>query len=311
MIITIINKVGLLDAEQYLRASGADSFLDIKNIFWLGNRYSLSYIRNVGSVGSLDYRHLSSSSGLRPVIKISNIIIAEGDGTLVNGFQISKKSTNTSNVQVGEYINVPYSGSNNTCGEDNLCTFRVVAKDNNSIKVVLNGLLSTNSAWADNAEDNITTNDLIYTNVLNGFIENIDSEYITIGEYGVEAYQSRDDYTVPQKTTITANVGLPTIGEIFSGNDINLGTTSTKLFVDVNTIENPKKTGFYWTMNKGSVNKVGESILPTVQFVHNFGELNNVTNSLTERGVRPVIFLKNNLTFTGGDGTAQNSYTVN
>src|SRR5699024_966074 len=115
------------------------------------------------------------------------------------------KSTNTNNVQVGEYINVPYNGSDNACGSDNMCTFRVISKNNDSIKVVLNGLLPKKSAWATDVSDNITTIDLVYTNVLNGFIANIDSKYITTGKYGVGMYSIGGNYTVPQNTTITAN----------------------------------------------------------------------------------------------------------
>ena len=38
--ITTIKKVGLLDEDQYNRAGGFDSYLDIKDSFWLGNRNS-------------------------------------------------------------------------------------------------------------------------------------------------------------------------------------------------------------------------------------------------------------------------------
>ena len=103
----------------------------------------------------------SGTGGVRAVIKISDITIT-GDGTLASNYQVANKATNTSNIQVGEYINVPYSGSDNACGSDNMCTFKVVSKDEDSIKVVLNGLLPGTSTWADNASDNITTSDLIY-----------------------------------------------------------------------------------------------------------------------------------------------------
>ena len=293
-------KVGLLDEEQYKRAGSANSFLDIKDYFWLGNRYGLSGVRRVYSNGSLNSFLVSSTSGVRAVIKISDLTITEGDGTLANNYQVGNKATNTNNVQVGEYINVPYNGSDNACGSDKMCTFRVVSKNNDSIKVVLNGLLPTTSKWADSASDNIATNDLIYTNVLNGFVANIDSKYITTGTYGVGMYENGNSYTVPQSTTITANVGLPTIGEIFSGNDIDLSTSSTKTFVDVNTIENPTISNYYWTMNRYSSSHV--------RYVNNNGYhgSSSVSNA---SGVRPVIYLKNNLELTG-EGTAQSPYEI-
>ena len=302
--ITTVQKVGLLDEDEYKRAGEADSFLDIKDSFWLGNRYGSSNVRYVFSNGDLRDYSPAFASGVRAVIKISDITITKGDGTLENNYQVANKTTNTDNVQVGEYINVPYSGSDKACGEDNMCTFRVVSKNNDSIKVVLNGLLPTTSAWADNASDNITTSDLIYTNVLNGFIANIDSKYITTGTYGVGMYESGNSYTVPQSTTITASIGLPTVGEMFSGNDIDLGTSSTKTFVDVNTIENPTVLSCYWTMNRYSSSEVSS--------VYDSGGLNFIY-VLYRYGVRAVIYLKSGtsaITFTGGEGTPNSPYVL-
>ena len=169
-------KVGLLDEEQYKRAGSNESYLNIGNIFGLANRESSSSMRFVSNIGNILNDVVSLSHGIRPVIKISDITITEGNGSLENSYCYKNKSTNTNNVQVGEYINVPYNGSDNACGSDNMCTFRVISKNNDSIKVVLNGLLPKKSAWATDASDNITTSDLVYTNVLNGFIANIDSK---------------------------------------------------------------------------------------------------------------------------------------
>ncbi len=304
--ITTNQKVGLLDVNQYNRARATDSFLDIKDAYWLGTIISTNiirprtYIQSISNSGIISgSSHYATYKGVRPVIKISNITITEGDGTLASNYQIGNKATSTNNVQVGEYINVPYKGSDNACGSDNTCTFRVVSKDNDSIKVVLNGLLPITSAWADSASNNITTSDLIYTNVLNSFIANIDSKYITAGTYGVGMYASSDNYTLPQSSTITANIGLPTVGEMFSGNDIDMG--STKTFVDVNTIENPTVSDYYWTMNRNNSSNV--------KVVNNDGEMEN-KNPSSVYGVRPVIFLKNDLTFIEGDGTVQSPYEL-
>ena len=300
--ITTNQKVGLLDNGQYIRAGEAGSYLDIKDNFWLGNRYSSSDISYVSENG-VSYIGPWGAHGVRPVIKISDITII-GDGTLTNSYHTENKASNTNEVQVGEYINVPYSGSDSACGSDNICTFRVINKDGDSIKVVLNGLLSTTSQWADNVSDNITTGDLIYTNVLDNFIENIDSKYITTGTYGVGIYDGTNSYTVPQSTTITANIGLPTVGEMFSGNDIDLSTSNSKTFVDVNTIENPIDTGGYWTMNR-----LGSSY---VRYVYGFGTLGDIRHS-DMIGVRTVIYLKSGVSainFSSGEGTAQSPYVL-
>ena len=302
--ITTTQKVGLLDQTQYERAGSTNSFFDIKDNWWLGNRYNSSIVRDVDDNGNLNYSSPTNARGIRAVIKISDLTITKGDGTLASNYQVGNKAVNTDNVQVGEYINVPYKGSDNACGSDLMCTFRVVSKNNDSIKAVLNGLLPTESKWADSASDNITTNDLIYTDVLNGFIANIDSKYITTGTYGVGMYEYGNSYTVPQSTTITANIGLPTVGEMFSGNDIDLSTSSTKTFVDVNTIENPTISRAYWTMNRESSS--------SVCYVDLDGILYNVS-TVQPFGVRAIIYLKSGtsaITFTGGEGTAQSPYEL-
>ena len=298
---TTTKKVGLLDQTQYERAGNTDSFLDIKDAWWLGNRYSLSRVRSLNNSGDLRSNLPSISYGVRAVVKISDLTITGGDGTLTNNYQVSNKATNTSDIQVGEYINVPYKGGDNACGSDKLCTMRVVSKNANSIKVVLNGVLPT----TDSASDNITTSDTIYTSVLNTFIANMDSTYITTGTFGVGMYASGNSYTVPAATTISANVGLPTVGEMFSGNDIDLSTSSTKTFVDVATIENSTASSYYWTMNRYNSS--------SVRGVYFNGILNyNYPSSCY--GVRAVLYLKSGtsaLTFTGGEGTPQNPYTLN
>ena len=305
--ITTSQKVGLLDEDQYTRAGGVDSYLDIKDYWWLGNRYSSSHVRSVFYNGSMDYYSPTSTYGVRAVIKISDITITGGDGTLTSNYEAGNKATNTTDIQVGEYINVPYSGSDNACGDDNKCTFRVVSKDSDSIKVVLNGLLPTESKYGDTST--ITTSHTIYT-PLNTFANNISSEYrytgnktFYIGDYPYVSGTGQN-YKDVQDETLSANVGLPTVGEMFSGNDIDIvyPADGTKTFVNVATIENPTVSSYYWTMNRYSSSSV-RYVIGTMSF----------NTPTTAYGVRAVIYLKSGtsaLTFTGGEGTAESPYTL-
>ena len=303
--IQTVQKVGLLDEGQYRRAGGTNSFLNIKDVFLLGSGNNSA---NVNEVTPMAIRpiQIPAPEGVRVVIKIYDIIINEGDGTLTNSYRLKNEEKNTSDVQVGEYINIPYNGNDNACGSDDMCTFRVVSKENEKIKVVLNGLLQETSEWADNASDNITTDDLIYTSILNGFVKNIDEKYITIGTYGVGKYEENDSYTVVQENKITANIGLPVIGEMFSGNDIDMSypVDEEKIFVDVNTIENPTVSNYYWTMNSNNAT--------TACYLDSDGRLNGflLNVSINVYGVRPVIYLKTNLKFAEGEGTAQLPYVL-
>ena len=305
--ITTSQKVGLLDEDQYTRAGGADSYLDIKDVYWLGNRSSSFSVRYVDYSGYMYGDTPTNTKGVRAVIKISDITITGGNGTLESNYEAGNKATNTSDIQVGEYINVPYSGSDNACGDDNKCTFRVVSKDSDSIKVILNGLLPTESTYGDTTT--ITTSHTIYT-PLNTFANNISSDYrytgnktFYIGDYPFVSGVGQN-YKDVQDETLSANVGLPTVGEMFSGNDIDLSTSSTKTFVDVATIENPTVSSYYWTMNR-----YGSS---HVRSVDDTGYL-SYYNPANAYGVRAVIYLKSGtsaLTFTGGEGTAESPYTL-
>ena len=303
--ITTSQKVGLLNEDQYTRAGGTDSYLDIKDRWWLGNRYNSSDVRSVFNDGSMSNITLSNAFGVRAVIKISDITITGGNGTLESNYEAGNKATNTSDIQVGEYINVPYSGSDNACGDDNKCTFRVVSKDSDSIKVVLNGLLPTESAYGDTAT--ITTSHTIYT-PLNTFANNISSDYrytgnktFYIGDYPY-VLGAGQNYKDVQDETLSASVGLPTVGEMFSGNDIDMG--STKTFVNVATIENPTVSSWYWIMNRYSSSSVRNS---------NYNGIMSNDIPTDTYGARAVIYLKSGtsaLTFTGGEGTAEQPYEL-
>ena len=302
--ITTTQKVGLLNVEQYKRANSTDSFLDIKDYWWLTNYDNDSNLYRVSSDGTLSSDKPIGTIGIRPVIKIFDLTIAEGnDGTLTDNYQVSNKTTNINSVQVGEYINVPYNGNDGACGNDNKCLFRVVNKDNDSVKVILNGLLPNDSQYGSSTI--ITTAHAIYT-PLTTFASNISMDYryvenkvFYIGDYP----NSSTNYNNIKKETLLANVGLPTVGEIFSGNDIDMTypADGTKTFVDVDTIENPTALSTYWTMNRM------DSIY--IRFVANNGDL-HIHDINIKDGIRPVIFLKNNLNFVSGNGTAQSPYEL-
>ena len=291
--ITTTKKVGLLDDDQFQRGG---MYLRIKDSYWFGNRYSETHLtcadryNTSGSCLSAYYTY-----GVRPVIKINSIKITSGEGTLNSNYKTNYKSYGTNDIQVGEYINVPYEGTDGACGSDNQCIFRVVSKDNDSIKITLNGLLPVTSTYNS-----------IFT-PLNNFANNISDTYRYTENKTIYkgTYSSSESYTVVKDSFISSNVGFPVIGEVFTGNDIDLG--SEKTFVDIDTIENPTISDYYWTTSFSSSD--------WVRHVNSVGSADdgNPTGDPADDyyGVRPTIFLKNNLIFTGGDGTAQNPYTLN
>ena len=302
--ITIEQNIGLLDNDQYVRAGEENSFLDIKDYFWLGNRYNSSYVRTVLPQGNLSFNSVVYTRDVRPVIKISDLIITGGSGTLKDSYYTENKATNTNNVQVGEYLSVPYNGSDNACGNDNMCTFRVVSKDDDTIKVILNGLLFETSSYGNTVT--VSKEHTIYTKLIE-FAKGISDTYqytgnkvFYIGDYPFVSEEGQNFEDIKDEY-IEASVGLPMAGELFCANDIDLSTSNVKTFVDINTIENPTITSHYWTMNRYD--------LSNVRSVEWDGSFNKYSNSFSN-GVRPVIFIKNNLNFNGGNGTAQFPYTL-
>lgn len=295
--ITTIQKVGILDLSQYNKADEDNSYLNILNYFWIGNREDNSFIYTARDL-MLDYISVMDTSGIRPVIKVSNLTFSEGTGILSNPYREKSKTTSTSNVKVGEYISVPTSGTD--CGSDKHCLFRVVSKDNDSIKVILNGLLPNTSATtvpytSGSAIDSIVT---AFADTINDTYRYTGNKTFNIGTYPVA--DVGQDYKIVKNTMYNGDVGLPVIGEMFSGNDIEV-TTYSKIFVNANIIENPTVSDWFWLMNAFSdsyprtISSGGDSYGLGLTAVY---------------GVRPVLFLKNNLNFTSGEGTAENPFTL-
>lgn len=273
-----IQKVGLLDENQFNKySSGA---IGTNGTYFLGSISDTTKFRSasfsVKTAGDYDIY------GVRPVITISDITINTGTGSSNDNYRTSYKSTTTNDVKVGEYIDVPTTGT--YCGTDNLCTFRVVSKEDNKIKVIYQGTIG-NSMYGSSVE--ISINHDVYT-LLNMFKATINSKYLVqensifyIGDYPSRA----TDYKAVQNETLEANIGLPVVGEIFTG------------YLSSN----------YWTMNRNS--QTGPI---SVRFGYNYGYLSSNTPS-NSNGVRAVVYLKSGtsaLTFTGGEGTLQNPYTL-
>ncbi len=302
---TVTKKVGLMDWDYYKDFMGEmNSYLNIYDRWWLGNRYNdnvnLVYAYKTGAAYETE---VDKSQGVRPLIRIKNINITKGDGSLKNSFRSDYTSSSTDNIQVGEYINLPYLGEDNACGSDNLCTFRVVSNDENGVKVILNGILPQKTMLSSNILD---TDNIIYT-YLNSFANNLGDNYriIEAKKFGNGSYEQGDSYKNSYTNFIQANIALPTIGEMFSGNDIDLNDPTDYLgnFVDVDTVENHNVAKDYWMLNTHGSNNHN--------FSHDSGVIYYDSYDTDERGIRPVLYLKKNLNFVGGEGTAQNPYTLN
>ncbi len=289
--------IRILTKNEY---SGANSYLDIKDSFWLADIATSPNVYTVNSVGSVASISSAYGIGVRPVVQISDLILQEGNGSGNDPYLVSEPIAKTTDeLEVGSYIQVPaVNGSYLT---------RVVGNDHNGVKVVLNGL---SGSIAFGSTYNLTSTSTILTDETNGlyaFRNTLNSDYFdsNMRTWYIGTVPSGDDYELVKETTFSSNIGLLTLGDLFSGNDIDISNSTTKTFVDVDKILNPTENTNYWLMNSYQYN----SGLWTYR-IESAGFLGNTSPS-SVHGVRPSWYLKDNLVITGGNGSANNPYQLN
>lgn len=290
--------VRLLTEAEYIASGLASGYLNISDYYWLADIGNNMSARSVHSNGYLNNASSSSAHGVRPVIKItSDLIIEEGNGTITSPYTVSEeRSKNTSNIQIGEYVNVPKSDGSNYLT-------RVVKNDSDGIKVILNGLYNISAFGSNETLSNTST---VYTGSLTSFKNTLDLKYFDSSnhQYNITMYQRGANWN-NNTTMATLDIGLASIGEMFSGNDIDLSDSITKTFVYATKILNPTLNYKYWIGNSYDVSNVYN--------VYNYGYLESVNfnspNNYTS-GVRPVFMINSDMAITGGNGTANSPYTL-
>ena len=81
-------KVRLLTESEYTTYGGQNSYLDIKDRYWLADIYSSSNVRYVNYYGFLDSISPSRAFGVRATWYISDITITGGNGTPANPYTL-------------------------------------------------------------------------------------------------------------------------------------------------------------------------------------------------------------------------------
>ncbi len=82
--ITTVKKVGLLDMGLFPKLGGINSYINNNNNYWLGNRMNSSNIMifNMEPKGIVS----TTTSGVRPIIKIKDLTIAQGDSSATSNY---------------------------------------------------------------------------------------------------------------------------------------------------------------------------------------------------------------------------------
>lgn len=268
--------IGLLTINEYERARGKDSYLNINEYFWTINTSddNIWYVLDTGELNDNAFTEQNYYSyGVRPVINLKkDINFITGDGSKDNPYIIDKNYSNLlSSKRVGEYIN--YSGYN----------FRIIENDNSNIKVALDGFITVNDENLLLNFSNFDPNFNIYEGI--GFYLNNDfynsltsKDYIVNSRWYTGIYVN--DYTSVYNSYVDANIGLLKVGDFY-----------------INDYQN------YYLLNRNNFNDLT---------VYKVSETNKLYADLinTEAFVRPALVLRGDIVITNGDGTKNSPYVI-
>ena len=289
-------KVGIISFDEYLLADSTSSYLNIAQDF---HTMTMNEHGNACSEGS-DHG-VYSALGVRPIINVeSESIITKGDGTVSKYFVLVEDKSIDNNNKIlkdittsGEYVNL----------EGN--TYRVVSKDDDGIKLVLDGSAGVSTYGANNTFSTSSgIGKTLNTTTLNKLnLSNSDKIVETTWYQGFEfanaitSYKYTDILNSTENPTV-AKVGLLRIGEMLSGYS---ATMLTKNYTTEYSIKGLKN---YWI-----INKVGKNAYEVI----NDGRASETDPSAkynSDVSIRPVIKVKNEITVMGGNGTWNNPYEI-
>lgn len=259
------NYVSLLSMNDYIDAGANNSYLNNNTYFWLSalNESEPWYVFDNGGLKTDSNNHIY---GVRPVIVLNDIDYIYGNGTKSSPYIISNEPVDTlSEIELGSYID--YSGY----------TWKVVSKDETSVKVVLSTPLKLN----DEEIKKIYSKKYNYYNLndstgiayyLNHTFYNTlkDKKYLKKGDFYIGKFDTYDLEELYNEK-VNAYVGLLTVGDIFVTQNIDMYLLSS--VTDDNTIP---------VLNENN------------SLFYNFISY--------ESGIKPVIYLDNKAEVKGGMG---------
>lgn len=259
------NYVSLLSMNDYIDAGANNSYLNNNTYFWLSalNESEPWYVFDNGGLKTDSNNHIY---GVRPVIVLNDIEYIYGNGTKSSPYIISNEPVDTlSEIELGSYID--YSGY----------TWKVVSKDETSVKVVLSTSLKLNdeeikkiySKKYNYYKLNDSTGIAYYLN--HTFYNTLkNKKYLKKGDFYIGKFDTYDLEELYNEK-VNAYVGLLTVGDIFVTQNIDMYLLSS--VTDDNTIP---------ILNKNN------------SLFYNFISY--------ESGIKPVIYLDNKVEVKGGMG---------
>ena len=294
----IVNaKIGTISLDEYLLAGDANSYLNIGQNSWTMTPNNSANAWNTHykvSEKSIDAIAVTNPDGVRPVINVTSTSkVTKGTGTsndyyvLVENKTDNKSGTIENTTTSGEYVKI------------NDKVYRVVSKDSDGVKVILDGYYENKIAYGK--DNTFSTSSGIgkslNTDVLSDLGLSNSSIIVSTTWYPGKTLSSGFKYTdsLDQTDKVTAKVGLIRLGDILSNN------SSTMLSKNYTTESTNTNLSEYWTISRySSTGNLKEWRIGTSGRAGSSLEVTNTS------GVRPVIKIKNGIQISKGTGTYDN-----
>jgi len=287
-------KVGLLSVSEYEKSKVNNaSYLIQKHKYMMLNKKTDTSIWVNDVASNNNYNNMASTSllGVRPVIVLDkSIYLTSGSGTKEDPFKLQDytyglENDNLNTRLIGEYVH--YSGYdfriNNIDKDGNI---KLVAKDL-LIKDTTSGFVTVSYQEEDVIKPNVKEEGNLYYKLNNDALNYIRDNLIIKHEFEIPVFEIGLKYNEYKKNTITSKISLPASYELFS----SFNNTSNNNII-------------YWLSD---YNEDGTAaILNTANGI----AFNLSYKTFPQNGIKPVIYLKNNVKIASGKGTVSSPYYV-
>lgn len=272
--------VGLISVSEYLKAGGADSYLNNGTYWWTMDVSSLDNVWYVFDQGGLNSNSKSDSSyysyGVRPVVNVlSNVSVFKGSGSKDDPYIIeSEVSALLGHKNIGSYVNYKN------------YRWRIIENDKEKVKIILDDLVYEGDnkylSYYSNNSANYSSSNAVVKYLKDNFYKDIESNIITNCDYyyGVYGKDNKYDYKSVYSKKINDYIGIPSILDLF--------------ITDYSD---------YWLSNSNN-----SSYLLAYKMSDDGSLYADDISSVN--GVRPMVCIDGNAIVTEGDGLFNNPYVV-
>lgn len=285
---TVKDKVGLLTYSEYETSGGKESYLNIGIPFWTitSKKDTDQDTFIVDENGELKQVNTKEYYQIRPVINLNSKIMidpltkgASDNPYVLRGDESSEQNSYLRNRYTGEYIK--FAGK----------VWRIAEVNENYTKLVLYGKdtkmkFGPNNIYAERENEISEFLGNIYYNILKGALPEID-RYLYNGTFYGGKLSRGDAYTNVRiedssyRNTMS-NIGILSLGELFSGNDLNLTDDN----ITWTMTPSGEEEGKLWLSNGASA------------------------KFDLEYAVRPVVYLEKDVYVVGGSGDGRTRETA-